>query len=63
MSTEDIKTTVRERYGQAALRVAAGAKTSCCGGGTCGATTDDPITANLYSAAETAMLPPDAVLA
>jgi SAM-dependent methyltransferase len=63
MSTEDIKSTVRERYGQAALRVATGTKSGCCGGGSCGATADDPITANLYSAAETALLPPDAVLA
>jgi ubiquinone/menaquinone biosynthesis C-methylase UbiE len=60
---EDIKTTVRERYGQAALRVAAGSRTSCCGGGSCGASTEDPITANLYSTAEMAGLPPDAVLA
>src|SRR5689334_7460818 len=59
----DIKTTVRERYGQAALRVAAGTRTSCCGGGSCGASTEDPITANLYSTAETASLPADAVLA
>src|SRR5689334_1601500 len=59
----DIKTTVRERYGQAALRVAAGTRTSCCGGGSCGASTEDPITANLYSTAETASIPEDAVLA
>jgi arsenite methyltransferase len=63
MSTEDIKATVRNRYGQAALRVATGAKTSCCGGRSCGATSDDPITANLYTPAETAMLPAGAVLA
>jgi SAM-dependent methyltransferase len=60
---ENIKTTVRERYGQAALRVAAGTRTSCCGGGSCGASTEDPITADLYSTAETAGLPADAVLA
>ena len=62
MSTEDIKTTVRERYGQAALRVSAGAGSSCCGG-SCGTGADDPITSNLYSAAETALIPSDAVLA
>ena len=62
MSTEDIKTTVRERYGQAALRVTAGAKSSCCGG-SCGTAADDPITSNLYTAAETATLPAEAVLA
>ncbi len=62
MSTDDIKSTVRQRYGQAALRVAAGAPSGCCGG-SCGTGADDPITSNLYSAAETACLPADAVLA
>jgi arsenite methyltransferase len=62
MSTEDIKTTVRERYGKAALRVTTGERSSCCGG-SCGTATDDPITSNLYSAAETALIPADAVLA
>ena len=63
MSTEDIRTTVRERYGQAALRVTTGTGSSSCCGGSCGTGTDDPITSNLYSAAETALLPADAVLA
>jgi arsenite methyltransferase len=62
MSAEDIRTTVRERYGQAALRVTSGASSSCCGG-SCGTASDDPITSNLYSAAETATLPAEAVLA
>jgi ubiquinone/menaquinone biosynthesis C-methylase UbiE len=62
MSTEDIKRTVRERYGQAALLVDAGAKPGCCGG-SCGAAIDDPITSNLYTDAETASLPKEAVLA
>ncbi len=62
MSTDDIRTTVRERYGEAALRVSTGARSSCCGG-SCGATSDDPITSNLYSDAQTATLPADAVLA
>jgi ubiquinone/menaquinone biosynthesis C-methylase UbiE len=62
MSTEDIKTTVRERYGQAALRVSSGAGSSCCGG-SCGTSADDPITSNLYSAAQTATIPAEAVLA
>ena len=61
-TTESIKDTVREKYGAAALRVATGEKTSCCGGGSsCG--TDDPITTNLYTLAETSGLPADAVLA
>jgi SAM-dependent methyltransferase len=62
MSTPDIKATVRERYGKAALQVTRGAKSGCCGG-SCGVSTEDPITSNLYSEAETATLPADAVLA
>ncbi|HEX7918017.1 MAG TPA: arsenite methyltransferase [Gemmatimonadales bacterium] len=62
MNANDLKATVREKYGEAALRVAAGAKSSCCGGSpSCG--TVDPITSNLYGAAETALLPEAAVLA
>ncbi|MBI3280939.1 MAG: arsenite methyltransferase [Acidobacteria bacterium] len=57
----DIKEIVREKYGQAALRVHAGGS-SCCGAapaaGGC-----DPITANLYQDAETAGLPREALLA
>lgn len=63
MSTEDIKDTVRERYGQAALRVSSGERTGCCGGGSCGTEAHDPITANLYTDAETSLLPREAVLA
>jgi arsenite methyltransferase len=62
MSTEEVKATVRERYGQAALRVATGEKTSCCSTSCCGGS-EDPITSNLYTAAETARLPEAAVLA
>jgi arsenite methyltransferase len=63
MSTEDIKATVRDRYGRAAIQVAAGARTGCCGGGSCGASNDDPITSNLYTDAQTATLPAQAVIA
>jgi arsenite methyltransferase len=62
MSSPDIKTTVRERYGKAALEVVSGTKTSCCGG-SCGCGSDDPITSNLYDETETATLPAEAVLA
>jgi arsenite methyltransferase len=61
MKDDELKATVRERYGQAALRVMSGAKSGCCGAGS--ASLDDPITANLYSAADTACLPETAVLA
>ena len=62
MSDQDIKATVRERYGKAALQVGTGAKSGC-GCGSCGCSADDPITSNLYSDAETATLPAEAVLA
>ena len=62
MDANELKATVREKYGLAALRVVDGAKSSCCGGGaSCG--TDDPITSNLYAAGQTALLPEAAVLA
>jgi arsenite methyltransferase len=63
MSAEDLKATVRQRYGQSAREVAEGAKTSCCSTSCCGGTAEDPITSNLYSAAETGTLPEKAVLA
>lgn len=59
----DLKDVVRERYAEAARRVAGG-DASCCGGsGCCGAAPagDDPITSNLYAATEIAQLPAEAV--
>ncbi len=61
-STESLKAVVREKYGQAALRAGGGNKSSCCGGG-CGTDLADPITSNLYSAAESAEIPQEALLA
>jgi arsenite methyltransferase len=61
MSTEDVKSTVRERYGQVALSVSTGDRGSCCSSSCCGSA--DPITANLYTAAETAFLPEKALRA
>src|SRR5947208_6941174 len=60
MAGDEIKRTVMEKYGQAALRVAGGERGSCGGTGTCGC---DPVTSNLYDAADTATLPEGAVLA
>src|ERR1700709_404106 len=62
-SDQQIKETVREKYGAAALRVASGERSSCCGGSAAFPDSVDPITSNLYSDAETACLPEDAVLA
>lgn len=61
MSDRDIKEIVKEKYGQIALRVATDG-TSCCGAGPI-AGECNPITSNLYEAAETADLPVDAVTA
>jgi SAM-dependent methyltransferase len=62
MADQELRDTVREKYGAAALRVVAGGGSSCCGGaafdGSC-----DPITSNLYGEGETAVLPETAVLA
>ena len=63
----DLRATVREKYGQAALRAGRGeSSSSCCGSsGCCGTTTEawDPITANLYDEGETAGIPAKALLA
>ena len=60
--TDSIKEVVREKYGQAALRATAGKGSSCCGGGDCSGTAD-PITSDLYEAAQVSGLPAEAVLA
>src|SRR5215212_9180907 len=60
--TDTIRETVRERYGQAALRVMEGGANGCCGASaSCGG--EDPITRDLYAEGETAGLPAEAVLA
>lgn len=56
----DIKERIKERYGQAALRVME-TQQSCCGGGPC--SSPDPITSNLYEDGETQGIPEEAVLA
>jgi len=60
--SDQIKEIVREKYGQAALRVVAGQTSSCCGG-SCSTGTADPITSDLYEAAQVSGLPAEAVLA
>jgi arsenite methyltransferase len=59
----DLKAIVREKYGEAARRASTGGKSSCCGGSSCCGDTADPITSDLYSHAETAVLPKEALLA
>src|SRR6202165_2971048 len=57
----DIKEVVKQKYGEAALRVKSGGS-SCCGasaGSGCG----DPITSNLYDALQATQIPEEALLA
>jgi len=60
--TDTIKQVVREKYGAAAVRAATGEGNSCCGG-SCGTGAADPITSDLYEAAQVSGLPAEAVLA
>jgi arsenite methyltransferase len=63
MSAQDLKSTVREKYGRSALAVKEGTKSSCCSSSCCGGAAEDPITSDLYTEAQTATLPEKAVLA
>jgi SAM-dependent methyltransferase len=58
----ELKEVVKEKYGQAALRVNAGGS-SCCGASAALDGCCDPITSNLYDTAQTGDLPQEAVLA
>ena len=58
----ELKEVVKEKYGQAALRVNSGAS-SCCGASAALDGCCDPITFNLYDAAQTGELPQEAILA
>jgi SAM-dependent methyltransferase len=62
MSTPNVKEVVREKYGQAALRVTSGAGNSCCGGASLEASCD-PITSNLYDAGQEGEVPDTALKA
>ena len=60
-SIMEIREIVKEKYGQAALRVTAGKSNGCCGGSEgCGV---DPITSGLYEEQQKAGIPEDAILA
>src|ERR1700678_2803360 len=61
MSATDIKEVVKQKYGQAALRVKAGGS-SCCGA-TASSGCCDPITSNLYDTQQTGQIPEEAMLA
>lgn len=61
MSTENITEVVKEKYGEAALRVSRGGGNSCCGAAASTSGCADPITGNLYAADQTSQLPETAV--
>jgi arsenite methyltransferase len=61
MSSTDIREVVKEKYGQAALRVSSGGS-SCCGA-TPGSGCSDPITSNLYDSSQAQQIPEEALLA
>ena len=67
VSDSAVRSTVREKYGQAAQRVSEGATASayCGSSACCGATTEawDPITSDLYDEKQKAGIPVEAVLA
>jgi predicted methyltransferase len=60
----DVKAIVKEKYGEAALRVVSGAGNACCGSSPSSCCSGgDPITSNLYDALQKSELPETAVLA
>ena len=63
MSEANIKDAVKEKYGEAALRATTGGS-SCCGAAAASASCGcDPITSNLYDAAQSGEIPAEAMLA
>jgi ubiquinone/menaquinone biosynthesis C-methylase UbiE len=62
MTEPNIRDAVKEKYGSAALRVATGGS-SCCGAAPATSCCADPITSNLYDAAQAGQIPAEAMLA
>ena len=62
MSTDNIKEAVKEKYGQAALRVIQG-RSSCCATAPPLEGCPDPITSSLYDGSQTSQIPEEALLA
>jgi SAM-dependent methyltransferase len=59
MSTTNIKEAVKEKYGEAALRVLSGETSSCCESSCCG----DPISSDLYNTNQIGQIPEEAIKA
>jgi len=62
VESPDIKQVVKEKYGQAALRVTGGGS-SCCGAAPARGSGCDPITSNLYDSSQAGQIPEEALLA
>src|SRR5437660_4197139 len=62
MSGASVKDVVKEKYGEAALRVNSGGS-ACCGAVAASGSGCDPITSNLYDASQESQIPAEAVLA
>jgi arsenite methyltransferase len=67
-NAEELRTAVSQRYARTALEVLGkapeeAASLSCCGSGCCSTSGSDPVTSDLYSAAELGALPAGATLA
>jgi ubiquinone/menaquinone biosynthesis C-methylase UbiE len=62
MITTDIKEVIKDKYGQAALRVKTGGS-GCCGAGPANGLSCDPITSNLYDISQASQIPEEALLA
>src|SRR5277367_3979467 len=62
MSDPNIRDAVKEKYGSAALRVTTGGS-SCCGAAPATSCGCDPITSNLYDAAQSGQIPAEALSA
>src|SRR5271169_5028350 len=64
MADTNIKEVVKEKYGQAALRVTnKTGGSSCCGAAPASGLSCDPITANLYDVSQAQQIPEEAMLA
>jgi len=62
IADRNIKEVVREKYGQAALRVTSGGS-NCCGATPASGLSCDPITSNLYDESQAQQIPEEAMLA
>src|SRR5277367_5852510 len=62
MGNDGIREVVKEKYGEAALRVNQGGS-SCCGASPSGGLAVDPITSNLYDASQAGQIPREALQA